>query len=178
VIAPTIETDRLVMRAPRLDDLEAMIALWGDPGVARYISGQPSTREQTWTRLLRYAGHWELLGFGYWTVEERASGAFAGEVGFADYRREITPSLDGVPELGWVLAPGAHGKGYATEAARAAIAWAAGRFAPSSTIACIITPDNAASIRVAEKCGFREVRRTVYQRAAVVVYERPLLLER
>jgi RimJ/RimL family protein N-acetyltransferase len=59
-------------------------------------------------RLLRYVGHWAVLGFGYWVVEEKASGEFVGETGFADYRREMKPSLDGAPEIGWVLTPRFH----------------------------------------------------------------------
>jgi len=144
--------------------------MWSDPGVVRFISGTPSTREQTWSRLLRYAGHWVLMGFGYWIVEERDSGAFVGEIGFSDYQRDIDPPLDGL-ELGWVLATPAHGKGYATEACRAAIAWADDvRDAPP--MVCIIAPENAASIRVAEKCGFRPVRETQYHGEPVSVFVR------
>jgi RimJ/RimL family protein N-acetyltransferase len=72
---------------------------------------------------LRYVGHWSWLGFGYWLVEEKTSGQFVGEVGFADYKREIEPSIDDVPEIGWVLVPAMYGRGYATESVRAAIDW-------------------------------------------------------
>ena len=65
------------------------------------------------------------MGFGHWAVEEKASGDFIGDLGFADFKRDIQPSIQGLPELGWVLASRAHGKGYATEAVRAAIAWGA-----------------------------------------------------
>ena len=95
----------------------------GRPIVVRYIGGKPLTAEETWAKVLRYAGLWSLLGFGYWALEEKATARFIGELGFADFRRNIQPSLDGVPELGWALVSRAHGKGYATEAVRAAIAW-------------------------------------------------------
>jgi RimJ/RimL family protein N-acetyltransferase len=97
--------------------------MWADPIVTRYIGGKPLNAEESWARLLRYAGHWALLGFGYWVVEEKETGSFAGEIGFADYKRNMEPSLDGTPEIGWVIASEFHGKGYATEAVRAAVIW-------------------------------------------------------
>jgi len=77
--------------------------MWGDPEVTRYIGGRPFTAEEVWSRLLRYIGHWQWIGFGTWVAEERATGAFVGEIGFCDYRREIDPPLD-LPEAGWALA--------------------------------------------------------------------------
>jgi len=89
-------------------------------------------------------------------VEEKASGMFAGEVGFADYRREMESPVKELPEIGWVLPTWAHGRGYATEAARAALRWGDEHFSPPRTT-CIVSPDNLPSIRVAEKCGFRNL---------------------
>jgi len=76
-----------------------------------------------------------------------------GQVGFADPRREIVPSLDGTPEAGWVLAPWAHGKGYATEAVLATVAWADINLSHPESV-CLIRPENVASLRVAEKAGY------------------------
>ncbi len=170
--APVIETARLVLRPHGLDDFDALAEMWRHSEVVRYISGKPSTREQSFTRLLRYAGHWALLGFGYWAIEDRSSGEFAGEAGFAEYHREIEPPLDGMPELGWIVAPRWQRKGYATEAVQASLAWGAQHFAAGTKFSCIITPDNAASIRVAEKCGFALLARTTYQGDAVGMYTR------
>ncbi|HEV7178226.1 MAG TPA: GNAT family N-acetyltransferase, partial [Candidatus Baltobacteraceae bacterium] len=117
---PVIETDRLLLRAHRLDDFPASLAMWTDPIVVKHIGGVPSTEQASWFRLMRYLGQWPLLGFGYWAIEEKSSGAFAGDIGFADFKRDIQPSIAGVPELGWALPTPMHGKGYATEAARAA----------------------------------------------------------
>jgi RimJ/RimL family protein N-acetyltransferase len=167
-----IETARLVMRLHRVGDFDASAAMWADPEVVRHISGVPSSREQSWSRILRYSGAWTLLNYGYWLVEERETGEFVGEVGFADYHREIQPSLAGMPELGWVLARHAHGKGYATEAVRASILWAETHFAPSAQIACMIAPENAASVRVAEKCGFRLWQDACYHNDQVHLYIR------
>jgi RimJ/RimL family protein N-acetyltransferase len=168
---PVLETDRLVLRGHRVGDFDDCLALWTNPEVTRFIGGKPSTQEEVWSRLVRYVGHWALLGFGYWVATEKESGRFMGEIGFADFRRVIEPSLDGVPEIGWVIAPHGHGKGYATEAARAVVAWGDGHFGPVRT-ACIIAPENGPSIRVAEKCGYREFQRTTYKGNPTIMFVR------
>jgi RimJ/RimL family protein N-acetyltransferase len=109
-------------------------------------------------------------------VEEKASGKFVGEMGFSDWKREINPSLNGVPELGWVLATRVHGKAYATEAALAAIAWGDANITSAQPslgrTVCIIHPEHSGSIRVAEKCGFKEVVRTTYKEEPTVLFAR------
>jgi RimJ/RimL family protein N-acetyltransferase len=168
---PVLETDRLKLRGHRLDDFISCAAMWADPVVTRHIGGKPLAEEESWTRLLRYVGHWALLGFGYWVVEEKATGNYVGETGFADYKRNLQPSLKDMPEIGWVFASQSHGKGYATEAALAAIAWGDAHFGPSRT-SCIIHPENLGSIRVAEKCGYREFRHTTYKGHPTIVFVR------
>jgi RimJ/RimL family protein N-acetyltransferase len=172
VEVPVLETTRLRLRGHRLDDFAACSSMWADPVVTRYIGGKPSTQEEVWTRLLRYVGHWAWMGFGYWALEEKASGEFIGELGFADFKRDIEPSLKDMPELGWALVSRAHGKGYATEAVQAAIAWGDQHFGQNQT-ACLIHPENLASIRVAEKCGYRESQRTTYKNHEVILSVRP-----
>src|SRR5208337_2226490 len=98
---PVLETERLRLRGHCIDDFSDSAAMWADPAVTRYIGDKPLTEEESWTKFLRYVGHWSLLGFGYWVVEEKATGHFAGEIGFADYKRDLQPSLKGVPEIGW-----------------------------------------------------------------------------
>lgn len=169
--APVVETERLLLRPHRTGDLDAAFALWSDPRTVEFISGKPSKRDETWSRILRYAGHWALLGFGYWAVEEKTSGRFIGEVGLAEFKRAIEPSLEGVPEIGWVLDPAHHGKGYATEAVTAALSWG-DRHLDAPATACIIHPDNRASLRVAEKMGFREWVRTTYNGSDTVMMRR------
>lgn len=168
---PVLETSRLRLRAHTLDDFEPSFAMWSDPRVTLHIGGRPSTREEAWSRVLRYAGHWALLGFGYWVVAERETNAFVGEVGFADFKRELTPSLEGKPEMGWALSPSVHGKGYATEAVGAALAWADQHFG-RAPLACLIDPGNAASLRVAAACGFKERVRTTYKGTPTILFER------
>ncbi|MBT9469725.1 MAG: GNAT family N-acetyltransferase [Pseudomonadota bacterium] len=168
--APVIETERLVLRGHTKADLEVYAAIWGDPEVTRFIGGKPSTREETWSRLLRVIGHWEEMGFGAWAVCEKASGRFVGDVGFANFQRAIEPPLGDAPEMGWVFSPSAHGKGYASEAVAAALAWGHANFDDARTV-CIIDPDNTASLRVAEKAGYREYARADY-RGPIILLER------
>lgn len=168
---PVLETPRLRMRRHQLEDFPECARMWSDPSVTRYIRETPFSEEETWTRLLRFVGHWALLGFGYWAVEDKATGAYIGEVGFGDYHRDLKPSLKGMPEIGWVLAAHAHGRGFATEAVRAASAWGDSHFTGKRT-ACIISPENAGSIRVAMKCGYTEWERTTYHGHPAVLYLR------
>ena len=130
--------------------------MWSDPVVVRYTIGEPSPPQRTWIRILAYREHWALLSYGYWTVEEKTSDRYVGELGFADFKRDIVPSIEGAPELGWALVPQFHGKGYATEALRAAVAWGDHHLAQRRTV-CIIHRDNQRSFRVAEKLGYKAV---------------------
>jgi RimJ/RimL family protein N-acetyltransferase len=175
---PVIETERLRLRGHRPEDFPDCAAMWADPDVARYVGGKPLTEEDVWSRTLRCVGHWAWRGFGYWVMEEKSTGSFAGEMGFSDWKREIAPSLKGVPEMGWVLARRVHGQGYATEAVRAAIAWGDANIKPErkdlGKAVCIIHPEHARSIRVAEKCGFREVLRTSYKDEPTILFARGL----
>jgi RimJ/RimL family protein N-acetyltransferase len=178
---PVLETERLRLRGHRLEDFADCAAMWADATVTRFIGGKPLSEEEAWTKFLRYAGHWALLGFGYWVAEEKATGKFVGEIGFADYKREIEPSLRGVPEIGWVLASAFHGRGHATEAVRAVVEWGDRYFikrhleqphVEQGRTACIIAPENVASIRVAEKCGYRQSQLTTYKGHAVLMFVR------
>lgn len=168
---PTIETERLILRPHRLEDFDACVELSSDEDVVRYISGIPSTREQTWVRVLRWAGMWHHLGYGFLVVEEKETGRFIGEAGFQEMRRAMEPSIEGTLEAGWVLAPAVHGRGYATEALNALITWAEEHF-PGKSMSCIIDPRNEASLRLAAKLGFRELTRTTYHGDIIVVLSR------
>lgn len=171
IAVPILETERLRLRGHRLDDFVKCAAMWADPTVTRYIGGKPLTEEESWARLLRYAGHWSLLGFGYWVAEDKATGKYVGEIGFGEFKRDLEPSLRGVPEIGWVLASNARGRGYATEAVRAVVAWGDAHFRQART-ACIIDPENLPSLRVAVKCGYREFQRTTYKGRPTIMFVR------
>jgi RimJ/RimL family protein N-acetyltransferase len=169
--APALETQRLRLRELEPSDLDALHALWCEPKVYEFIAGKPALREDSWGGILRFNGHWKLLGYGFWAVEEKTSGKLIGQMGFADFKRDIMPSLEGIPELGWVLTASARGRGYATEALTEIIAWGDKNLAQKKT-ACIIAPENTASIRVAEKIGFIETARTTYKDEPTILYHR------
>lgn len=170
-MVPTLTTDRLILRPYRDGDFDAYATMWADPVVVRYIGGTPTSREDSWSRFLRNVGMWQHFGFGFFVVEDRTSGQFIGDVGFQERRRDIVPSMEGTIETGWGLLPAAHGKGLATEAVGAALAWAdhahGGRRFTS-----LIDAANTASVRVAEKVGFRHLADTTYHGVAAKLYER------
>ncbi|OOG59822.1 GNAT family N-acetyltransferase [Rhodanobacter sp. C03] len=170
-LVPVIETERLRLRAHRADDYATCMAIWSDPEVVRYIGGRVFTAEEVWKRLLQYVGLWSLLGYGYWAVEEKDSGRYIGDIGFADFKRDMQPSLQGMLEFGWVLAPQAHGNGYASEAVAAITTWGQAH-RPELRVVCIIAPENLPSIRVAEKAGFRLWQQTVYHDSPTLVFTR------
>lgn len=141
---PVIGTERLILRAPRADDLDATAAFMATER-ARFIGG-PVDRATAWRQLCVAAGHWMLRGYGMWTLETRDTGAVAGRVGliFHDGWPE--------PELGWQVYDGFEGKGLAEEAARAARD-AAPALGLDRPLVSLIAPDNARSIRLAERLG-------------------------
>jgi RimJ/RimL family protein N-acetyltransferase len=149
--------------------------MWAEEGVTRFIGGKPLTEEETWMRILRYAGHWAMLGFGYWVVEEKASGLFLGEAGLAEFHRQIEPSIEGIPEAGWIFAPAAHGKGYASEAMHAILDWGETRFENDRAV-CLIDPENTASLRLAARLGFKEEVRTTFHDHPTIIFGRGSLV--
>jgi RimJ/RimL family protein N-acetyltransferase len=145
--------------------------MWADPAVVKFIGGKPSTEQQTWMRLLSYVGHWSVMGFGYWVIEETGTKQFVGEIGFADFKRDIAPSMKDVPELGFALRAAYHGKGYATEAAGAVLAWG-DEHLPGPRTVCLINPENVASVRIATTCGYEVFDRTTFNGQATLFLER------
>ncbi len=170
-MTPVVETPRLRLRGRTIADFPSYAAIWSAPEVARYTSGTPLGEEESWVKFARMEGHWRLLGYGFWLVEEKATGAIIGEIGLADFKRAISPPLDGMPEFGWVLSPLAHGKGYAREAVGASLDWAAARF-PKTVFCCMINPENTRSITVAETFGFRRVRTATYKGVELDIFHR------
>ena len=170
---PELRSDRLVLRRHVEEDLDPAAAMWSDPNVVRYIGGRPFTREEVWHRILRYIGHWSLRPFGYWAIHERAGDRFIGEIGLADWKRQAVPLQ--YPEAGWVLAPSAQGRGYASEAIGLMLEWADAAMIASTC--CIIGEDNLWSIRLAESYGYRSVSKSevsqmpVYQRTSPTVVQ-------
>lgn len=170
-LGPVIETPRLILRPHQLEDYDACCALHRDPEAVRMIYQQPLTHEESWHRLLRYVGHWALLGYGLLIVEERVSRKVVGEVGMADFHRGLGEDFDSWPEFAWMISSHVHGRGYATEAARAMLDWADREFGPERTV-CMIDPDNGASLRVADKLGFNLFGRDHYKGKAILKLHR------
>jgi len=168
---PRLRTERLLLREHRPDDLDPYAALWGDADVVRYIGGKPLERQDCWQRILRFRGMWSALGFGFWIIEDSASGKLIGECGVMDAKRAIAPSLDGTLEAGWALLPSTHGRGLAHEAMKAVLAWTDAEF-PALPQSCIIAEGNAASMRLAGHLGFQESGRGDHHGAQLVHYRR------
>lgn len=143
---PILETERLRLRPFCGSDFDEYAALKADPEVARYLSGEIWDRARSWRHLAFLVGHWQLGGTGMWAVEHRETRAFLGTIGFAD--PEGWPGF----ELAWTLARRWWGHGYATEGARAALAYAI-EVLKKDRVISLIFPDNHRSIRVAERLG-------------------------
>jgi len=168
---PVLETPRLRLRGHQPADFDAYVAIWQDPQFYRYLASEPLPEEEIWTKILRHMGIWQLCGYGFWAVEEKATGQFIGVAGFGDWQRAITPSLKGWPEVGWVFAARTHGQGYASEAAQAVLAWG-DEHLPQPRTVCLIDVDNQPSLRLAAKCGYREFDHPLYKGQPVVLLER------
>lgn len=166
-----IETENLHLRRPEIGDLDAIHAMRSNPDIVRHLGGRTLSREEAWHRLTRIAGQWVLRGYGMFAVVEKRSGAFVGEVGLFDGCRGLAPDFDNAPEAGWILAAAAHGKGYASEAAAAAHRWFAAAHGDQRSV-CIIAPDNHASLRVAQKLGYKSFGQVDYQGSSVTMLER------
>ena len=170
--APVVlETERLILRPHVADDWDAVFVLWSDAETSRFISATPSTREQSWAQLLRYMGLWPALGFGYFAVVDKSTQKFIGEIGLADFHRDILPSLEGTAEMGWILMPHVWGRGIASEAVMAILGWYNQTSNPRP-VSCIIDKDNGGSVNLALKCGFEEIARTPYKDSATITFRR------
>ena len=142
---PTIETERLILRGLVENDFEAIAASFADAEYSKGFGG-PLNRSKAWRWFASVLGHWVLRGYGFWSVEEKATGAFLGNVGI--WNPEGWPE----PELGWMLNKSATGKGIAYEAAIAAREYAYGPLGMTTLISCI-APWNAPSIALAKRLG-------------------------
>jgi RimJ/RimL family protein N-acetyltransferase len=163
-VAPTIGTARLILRAPALEDFEPYANMWADARVTTYIGGTPRPRDVSWVRFVQMIGFWPLLGYGYWVLEDRETGALAGVGGLGRFERGIK-ELDGFPEAGWALAAQHWGRGLASEAVAAILAWCDETL--DTEVRCLIDASNGASISIAKKSSFARIDDTrVYARRA------------
>jgi RimJ/RimL family protein N-acetyltransferase len=150
--APRIETPRLILRTIDADrDFEAWAKAMADEETVRFIGGKTLDRALAWRNMAIVIGHWQLRGYGFFSVEEKATGDWVGRVG--PWFPEGWPE----PEIGWTISREHWGKGYATEAAGAALAWVRDTLGWPGVIHAIID-GNARSVAVAEKLGSRLLR--------------------
>ncbi|MFL6260381.1 MAG: GNAT family N-acetyltransferase [Thermoanaerobaculia bacterium] len=147
---PVLSTARLRLRGFRAGDLDEYAAMYADREVLRYLAGgmEPWDLGRSWRHMAFLLGHWQLKRSGVWAVEHGETGAFVGAVGFAE------PAGWPGCELAWALARRWWGHGYATESARAALAYGFTVLGKDRVIS-LIHPENRASIRVAERIGER-----------------------
>ena len=170
--APTIETERLVLRSFRREDLDDFAATMAEPEVVRHLAIEPLSREDSLRRIFLAAGQWPIIGIGMWAVELKADGRMVGHLGFFDMERDMTPSLIGLPEMGWIFDPSVHGQGIALEACKAALDWADRELGPV-TIPAIISTDNVPSMKLAGKLGFVREPDGVYKNEPIAIFRRP-----
>jgi len=146
---PRLETSRLLLRFFEERDLDAIAAINADAETVRFLGeGKTFTRAESWRGIAAMNGHWLLKGYGMWAVEEKATGAMIGRVGF--YNPDGWPGF----ELGWTIARPRWGQGFATEAALAARDYGLDVLGRKRIIS-LIRHANARSIRVAERLGFK-----------------------
>ncbi len=146
VTVPVLETERLILRSLREDDFPTYEKIAADPDVMRYLGGKTMNRTEAWRHMAFMVGHWQLRGYGYFALEDKATGEFIGRAGFTN------PT--GWPgfELGWTVVPWRQREGLASEAASRLLAFAWDDLGKDHVIS-LIHPDNTPSRRVAEKLG-------------------------
>jgi ribosomal-protein-alanine N-acetyltransferase len=162
-----IETERLVVRKPRLEDAAALVEAISDPETMRYIgdgsTGGLAAAERT---IARWLERWDESGVGQFVVERRDDGRFVGRAGFLVWDPESwEPAPTGETEIGWTMVRSLWGNGYATEAALALRDWT-----DRPRLISLIQHGNEASVRVAEKIGERYERDVVVRGVQTRMY--------
>lgn len=165
-----LTTERMTLSPVAAYDWPEMAALWADREFTRHVFPAGLSSEDVWTRVLRDVGHWATVGHGNWTMRLTDGGEMVGTVGVLDYRRLVEPALD-ARELGWGVAPRFQGQGLAAEGVRAALGFCDEVLKASRTV-CMISPDNAPSVTLARRCGYREWTQTTYRGDPVTLFER------
>lgn len=164
VSVPVVRTERLILREPRVADLDAVAGFMASSR-AGFVGG-PMTRFESWRNILMICGHWVIRGYGYWTVEEAATGRVVGRIG-VHMHEEKWPE----PELGWQIFDGFEGRGYAHEAALAARAQAA--HMGLGPLISLVAPDNLRSRQLAERMGAVVEREIELLDKQVLMYRHP-----
>jgi RimJ/RimL family protein N-acetyltransferase len=150
-----VTTERLELRRFRPDDVDELAPVFAQEAVWRYPYGRGMSRDETETFVMSQVAHWDEHRFGLWVAGERATGRRVGYVGLAvpTFLPEILPAV----EVGWRFEPAVWGRGYATEAATAALDEAFTTLGLDE-VCSLPQVDNPASCRVADRLGLRPSR--------------------
>lgn len=154
--ASFLTTERLKLSLPTASDMRPMHAIICEGATGRYLGPDLSYADH-FMRFARNAGSWQLYGYGGLMVRERnGDGQLIGNCGIFHSVRGLGEDFDDRAEAGWIMAEKHQGRGYASEAMRAALNWFDGEF--GTEVMCMVAPENAASLHLAEKLGFDPTR--------------------
>ena len=159
------------MRGFELRDLDYFLRFFSDPEASAHVGG-PSGGEDIWRRMLAGAGLWHLTSIGMWTIARADDDQAVGHVGFFDFLRDSDPPISGMPEMGWILAPEAQGRGYAREACEAMLEWFAEQFGTQDIWAADFA-GNEPSMSLAAEIGFHPQPDGIYRDKPQTFWLRP-----
>jgi len=154
--APLLVTERLELWLPARNDMAALLTIVTDPDTGRFL-GTAMSKAEHFVRFSRNAGSWLLYGYGSFILRLRGQAEVIGNAGIFHSWRGLGEDFDDKPEAGWILRHDRTGQGLAREALEAALAWFVDEHGPQR-IVCMIAPDNAPSLRLAERLGFGHLR--------------------
>lgn len=167
---PRLETERLILRGPEGRDFPILAAFHKDAERTKYIGG-PVTRDfEVWGAFCRVIGHWMWHGYGFWTLEEKATGQAVGRVGLLNHVE--FPEL----EIGWHAFAAGEGRGLVGEAALEVRSYAA-RALGLDRLISQIHPDNLRSRALAERLGAVVEREAELLGEPCLIYRHPSIAE-
>jgi RimJ/RimL family protein N-acetyltransferase len=168
---PILRTERLELRIPQRDDLSGLVELVTAEPTRRFLGKAQPTQAAQFERLMRNIGGWTIYGYGNFSVRLHGEAALIGSCGVFHSWRGFGNGMDDVPEAGWIIRHDHWGKGIASEAMQAILAWFDATHGPRR-IAAMIEQGNTASQRVARTLGFLAYAKQVFEGAPLVLYER------
>lgn len=170
-LGPTLTSARLTLRPPQIGDDALLMAMIAPKETRRFLGAHKPTRGDSFNRNIRNVGGWALFGYSNFMAFETATGDFVGSMGLFRMDREMGDHFDGCAEAGWIVVLEKAGQGYASEGMAAIHAWFDTTFGRQRTV-CVISPDNAASHKVAAKLGYTKFSDGELEGDAVDLLER------
>lgn len=169
--APVLVTERLELWRPLAADLPDLHAMMQHEVTRRFFGAWEATLADMHARLLRNVGSWSLYGYGTFMVRERGKATIIGNCGVFHSWRGLGEDFDDQPEAGWIVAADKARQGYAGEAMTAVFAWFDAAHGPRRTV-CMIDPANTASIRLADRFGYKPLRDAEFGGEPIRLFER------